>query len=115
VCGACFQSSIDHAVNALDLVLLWQDGDVVLEWVWDPEIFAAHIGNTLVGIPVLGLGQRLVDTVVKVLVVGEDDMATDIVELRRTGLDSIFTIGEWQTHEAFRSDICGGKTTGCLV
>jgi hypothetical protein len=47
-----------------------------------------------VGIPVLGLGQCLVDTVVKVLVVGEDDMATDIVELRRNGLDSIFTMGE---------------------
>jgi hypothetical protein len=34
------------------------------------------------GIPVLGPWQRLIDTVVKVLVVGEDDMATNIVELR---------------------------------
>ncbi len=80
--GAGFQGSIDHAVNALDLVILWQHRDVVLEWVWDPELLAAHIRNTLVCIPVFGLGQCLVDTVIEVLVVGEDDMAANIVELR---------------------------------
>jgi len=34
-----------------------------------------------VGEPVVVVGESLVDAVVKVLVVGEDDMATDIVEL----------------------------------
>jgi hypothetical protein len=40
-----------------------------------------HVRDPLVGVPVLRLGQGLVDAVVKVLVVGEDDMATDVVEL----------------------------------
>lgn len=33
------------------------------------------------GVPVILLGKGLVNAVVEVLVVGEDDMATDIVEL----------------------------------
>ena len=33
------------------------------------------------GVPVLGARESLIDAVVKVLVVGEDDMATNIVEL----------------------------------
>jgi hypothetical protein len=42
---------------------------------------AADVRDTLVGVPVFLARQRLVDAVIKVLVVGEDDMATDIVEL----------------------------------
>jgi hypothetical protein len=42
---------------------------------------AADIGDALVGVPVFVFRERLVDAVVKVLVVGEDDMATDVVEL----------------------------------
>jgi len=81
------------------LVLLWQDRDIVLEWVWHPKLLAAHIRNTLVSIPVFGLGQCLVDAVVEVLVVGEDNMATNIVELRGKGLDS------------FSSQLKGGRLT----
>jgi hypothetical protein len=44
-------------------------------------LLAADVGDTLVGVPVLVAGQSLVDAVVKVLVVGEDDMAADVVEL----------------------------------
>lgn len=33
------------------------------------------------GVPILLLGQSLVDAIIEVLVVGEDDMATDVVEL----------------------------------
>jgi len=44
---------------------------------------AADVGDALVGEPVIFLGQGLVDAVVKVLVVGEDDMATNVVELER--------------------------------
>jgi hypothetical protein len=75
------QGGIDHALNALDLVLLWKDGDVVLEWVWDPEALAANVGDTLVGVPIILLWKGLVNAVVEVLVVGEDNVATDIVEL----------------------------------
>jgi hypothetical protein len=44
---------------------------------------AADVGDTLVGEPVVIVGEGLVDAVVEVLVVGEDDMATDVVELGR--------------------------------
>jgi hypothetical protein len=35
-------------------------------------------------VPVLVLGEGLVDAVIEVLVVGEDNVATDIVQLERT-------------------------------
>jgi hypothetical protein len=63
------------------LIFFRQHGDVVLEGVWDPEFLAADIGYALVGVPVLIFGKSFVDTVVKILVVGEDDMATNIIEL----------------------------------
>lgn len=74
-------SSIDHAVNALHLLLLGQHGDVVLEGVGDPLFLAANVGDTLVGVPILLLGEGLIDAVVEVLVVGEDNVTADIVEL----------------------------------
>lgn len=36
------------------------------------------------GVPVIFLGERLVDAVVEVFVVGEDDVAADIVKLQVT-------------------------------
>jgi hypothetical protein len=42
---------------------------------------AAHVRDALVGEPVVVAREGLVDAVVEVLVVGEDDMATDVVEL----------------------------------
>jgi len=80
---ASLQSGIDHAVNAPDLLLLGKHGDVVLEGVGDPFVLAANVGDTLVGVPVLLVGEGLVDAVVEVLVVGEDNVATDIVQLLR--------------------------------
>jgi hypothetical protein len=68
-----------------------------------------------VSIPVFGLGQCLINAIVEVLVVGEDDMATNIVELGVKTLDSSRVNWGWQTHEAFRSDIRRGKTTRGLV
>ena len=72
---------VDEAVHALDLIILGQHGDVVLEGVGDPEAAVADVGDALVGEPVILLGQSLVEDIVEVLVVGEDDMATDVVEL----------------------------------
>lgn len=77
-----FQSGINQAINALNLVLLGKHGDVVLERVGNPLALAAHIGDTLVVVPVIGLGESLIEAVVEVLVVGEDDMATNVVELQ---------------------------------
>jgi hypothetical protein len=42
---------------------------------------ATDIGDTLVSVPVIILGESLIDAVVEVLVVGEDDVTTDVVEL----------------------------------
>jgi hypothetical protein len=63
------------------LIIFRQDGDVVLERVWDPEVFASHIGDTLMCVPIIYLRESLVNAVVEVFVVGEDDMAANIVEL----------------------------------
>lgn len=79
---AVFNSGINHAVNALDLVLLGKHGDVVLEGVGNPEALHADVGDTLVLVPVLILGKGLVDAVIEVLVVGEDNVTTDIVKLQ---------------------------------
>jgi hypothetical protein len=63
------------------LLFLGQHGDVVLERIWNPQTLASDVGDALVGIPVVFFGKGFIDAVVEVLVVGEDDMATDIVEL----------------------------------
>jgi hypothetical protein len=44
---------------------------------------AADVGDALMCEPVIVVGERLVNAVVEVLVVGEDDMATDVVELQQ--------------------------------
>ena len=74
--------SVNHAVNALDLLLLGEHGNVVLEGVRDPLASEADVGDTLVGVPVVIAGEGLVDAVIKVLVVREDDVSTDIVKLQ---------------------------------
>lgn len=68
------------------------------------------------GVPVVLLGEGLVDAVVEVLVVGEDDMATDVVEL--AGFASVggkTRGGRRETHEAFGGDISGSQATRSLV
>jgi hypothetical protein len=44
-----------------------------------------------VGVPIVLLRQSFIDAVVEVLVVGEDDMSTDIIELEHGRLAS----GSW--------------------
>lgn len=75
------QGSVNHAINGLDLLLLGEHGDVVLEGVGDPFALAADVGDTLVAVPVIVVGEGFVDTVIKVLVVGEDNVTTDIEKL----------------------------------
>jgi hypothetical protein len=64
------------------LIFLGEHGNIVLEWVRDPEALAADVGNPLVSVPIRVIWESLVDTVIEVLVMGEDNMASDIVELR---------------------------------
>ena len=72
---------INQTLNGCNLVLLGQHRDVVLERIRDPETLVADVGDTLVGIPVIVLRECLIDAIVEVLVVGEADVTTDIVEL----------------------------------
>lgn len=81
--NTALQGSIDHTIDTLDLLVLGQHGDVVLEGVGDPFIVAADVRDTLVAIPVIIAGEGLVDTVIEVLVVREDNVTTDIVELKK--------------------------------
>lgn len=68
------------------------------------------------GVPVRLLGESLIDAVVEVLVVGEDNVAADIVKLRGGVLGAGVAMREdRETYEAFRCDISAGKTTGSLV
>lgn len=80
---AGLERGVNETVDGLDLVLLGKHGDVVLEGVGNPLALEADVGDTLVGVPIVVLGEGLVDAVVKVLVVGENDVAADVVELRR--------------------------------
>ncbi len=52
-----------------------------MERVRHPETFVANIGDALVVVPVILLWQCLVEAVVEVLVMREDNVATDIIEL----------------------------------
>jgi hypothetical protein len=74
---------------------------------------AADIRDALVGEPVVVVGQGLVDAVVEVLVVGEDDMAADVVELRLSDTGTANWPGV--THKAFGGGVSGGQTAGRLV
>lgn len=78
---AALHGSVNKAIDSLDLILLGENRDVVLEGVWHPEALVANIGDSLVGVPVIVLGQSLVEAVIKVLVVGEDDVTAHIVQL----------------------------------
>ncbi len=76
---ASLQGGVDEIGQTRSLVFLGQHGDVVLEGVRDPDTLVADIGDSLVGEPVIFLRKGLVNAVVEVLVVGEDNVATDIV------------------------------------
>lgn len=115
--GAGGQGGIDEPVHALHLVLLGQHRNVVLERIGHPLALVPHVRDALVVVPVILLGQGLVEAVIEVLVVREDDVPADVVELRPcpsagspAGQD---TGGE--TYEALGSDIGGGKAASLLV
>lgn len=59
-----------------------QRGDAVLERVGNPSALVAAERDALVRVPVVGLREGFVQAVVEVAVVGEDDVPTDIEQLR---------------------------------
>jgi hypothetical protein len=63
-------------------------------------------------VPILLSWQGLVNAIVEVFVVGKDDMATNIIELKQS--DTIRNIGQ-ATYESFLCDICGCQTTRDIV
>lgn len=69
------------------------------------------------GEPVVLLGEGFVDAVIEVLVVGEDDMATDIVQLVESRSACSFDRrcrGMWRTYEALGRGVGAGKTAGLI-
>ena len=74
---------IDHRVDAHGLVLLGYHRDVVLERVGNPLALVSNVGDALMAVPVVLLGEGFVEAVIEVLVVREDDMAPDVPELLR--------------------------------
>jgi ABC-type hemin transport system substrate-binding protein len=68
-------------------------------------------------VPVIFLGQGLVNAVVEVLVVGEDDVAANIVELVGSRSAQAATIEQQRrlsTYETLGSNVSAGKTTGLI-
>jgi hypothetical protein len=117
---ASFQSSVDHTLNAANLLLLGKHGDVVLEGIGDPLALATDVGDTLVGVPVIGLGKSLVNAVVEVLVVREDDVTANIVQLHQRIVKPtirFFFVARQEhcTYKSLRSNICRGETTRNLI
>lgn len=121
------KSSVNHAINALNLLLLGKHGDVVLEGVGDPFVQATNVRDTLVGEPVVLLGESLIDAVIEVLVVGEDNVATDIVQLFQGGKEVVRSgvsagsnrqpkkNNKEATYETFRGNVGRGQTTRSLI
>mmetsp|Transcript_19396 Transcript_19396/g.61731 ORF Transcript_19396/g.61731 Transcript_19396/m.61731 type:complete len:540 (+) Transcript_19396:304-1923(+) len=85
---------IHDALQAGDLVLLGEGGDVVLERVRHPRVLHPHIGDALVGVPAYVLLDRSVDELVEVLVVGEDDVPPHVEQ------------------EPLGGDVCAGEAPG---
>lgn len=115
-CG--LQRSIDEALDGRNLVLLGQHRNIVLEWVRDPEALVTDVRDALVVEPVILLGQSLVEAVIKVFVVGEDNVTADIVQLSFALLAWVLFSNQPEnllTYEALGSDICSRETTSLFA
>jgi hypothetical protein len=70
-------------------------------------------------IPIRFLGQSLIDAIIKVLVMREDDMTTNIKQLEAqfsvSDLPAILIGNSANTHESLGGDICRCETAWRLV
>ena len=112
---AGLERGVDHAVHAPDLLVLGQHRDVVLERVRHPEPLAPHVRDALMRVPIFLSRQSLVDTVVKVLVVREDDVAADIVQLEIVRDRGHSRHCGRTTYKSFGRDVRRRQTAGYLV
>ena len=82
----------------------------------DPETFVADVGDALVVVPVGIVWQGFVDAVIEVFVVGEDDVAADVVELAdRSEKGSSGVLEGWVAYESLWRDVCRGETAWHFV
>lgn len=66
-------------------------------------------------VPVIVLGESLVDAVVEVLVMGEDNVATDIVQLEESSGQLLFYRSlAATTYETLGGGVSAGKTTSLV-
>lgn len=82
VADTSFKRGIYQTLDTSCLLLFRQNGDVILERVWYPLALIADIRDPLVRIPVGRLWEGFVDAIVEVLVVREDDVSSNIKQLR---------------------------------
>lgn len=75
-----------------------------------PELLATNVRDTLVCIPVVWLGQSLIDTIIKVLIMREDDVPADIVKLPYL-INARICKQNWEIYKSFGSNVCGSKTS----
>jgi len=66
-------------------------------------------------VPILFFGQGFVNAVVEIFVVGENNMAANIVKLFALALACIFSNKSKKTYEAFWSHIRRSKATRCSI
>ena len=71
-------------------------------------------------VPVFGIGERFVNAVVEIFVVGKNDMPADIVELEVAsvigfGVAWFEAVENGKTYEAFGSDVCGSEAAWGFV
>lgn len=119
VARARLQRGLDETLETQRLLVGVERGDAVLEGVRYPAVLVSAVRDALVLVPVVWPGQRLVEAVIKVFVVGEDDMTADIVKLKRSeSLSAHWCVGlqvGGTTYEAFGSDVGRGETAGSRV
>lgn len=99
------------------MIVFGEDGDVILEWEWDPETFVAYVGDTLVRVPVFCEREGLGEHVVEIGVVREDDVAAYVEELFRfLSMQERGINGEGEgTHEALGGCVGCGEAAGFVV
>jgi len=67
------------------------------------------------GVPIRLIWKCLIDAVVKVLVVGEDNVTTDIVELPEKSVNAVGKVDQDSTYETFGGNVGRSKTTWNLI
>jgi hypothetical protein len=76
--GVEIDGSINHSVHGNDLFLFWEHADIVLVGVRYPKSFRSNVRDAFMSEPIIGLGKSFIQRVVKILVMRENDMSSNL-------------------------------------